>query len=267
MIPFREKLKKLISDEGLSPSKTYNADETGIFWRSIPKNTQIRRGEVMPRERNQARRDSTFVGFNATGEHRLTLAVVGKSKKPRILVGLNIKRDLPLVYCHSKKAWFNSAIFSNWFSNHFVPAARIHQEEVLKISPNEVRSILILDNAPAHPGEGILSSGDGKIKVLFMPLNTTLILQPMNQGVICAIKRHYIRRYLDEILVVIEDGLVDNRGERTLANIKKYNIRSAIFNFAAAWQDLRPPVLANSWKKERQKLTSKDSRQWTFFIC
>ena len=29
----------------------------------------------------------------------------------------------------------------------------------------------------------------------------------------------------------------------------QYNILSAIFNFAAAWQDLRPLVLANSWKK------------------
>ena len=43
--PFREKLKKLISDEGLSPSQIYNADETGIFWRSMPKNTQIRKNE------------------------------------------------------------------------------------------------------------------------------------------------------------------------------------------------------------------------------
>ena len=31
MAPFREKLKKLISDEGLSPSQIYNADEAGIF--------------------------------------------------------------------------------------------------------------------------------------------------------------------------------------------------------------------------------------------
>ena len=34
-----------------------------------------------------------------------------------------------------------------------------------------------------------------------------------------------------------------------MANIKRYNIRSVIFNFASAWQDLRPSVLANSWKK------------------
>ena len=94
-----------------------------------------------------------------------------------------------------------------------MPAVRIYQEEVLKISPDEVRAILILDNAPAYPSEDILSSEDGKIKVLFMPPNTTSILQPMDQGVISAMKRHYIRRYLDEVLVVIEDGFVDNRGE------------------------------------------------------
>ena len=34
-----------------------------------------------------------------------------------------------------------------------------------------------------------------------------------------------------------------------MANIKNYNIRSAIYNFAAAWQDLKVPVLSNSWKR------------------
>jgi len=58
---FREKLKRLISDEGLSSSQIYNANETGIFWSSMPKNIQIRRGEEKPLERNQARRDSHFL--------------------------------------------------------------------------------------------------------------------------------------------------------------------------------------------------------------
>ena len=42
---------------------------------------------------------------------------------------------------------------------------------------------------------------------------------------------------------------MDNRGERTLANIKNYNIRSAIYNFAAAWQDLSVSALSTSWNK------------------
>ena len=55
----------------------------------------------------------------------------------------------------------------------------------------------------------------------------------------------------EEVLMVIEDDEteVDIRGERTLANIKNYNIRSAIYNFTAAWQDLNVPVLSNSWKR------------------
>ena len=159
MAPFREKLKKLISDKGLSPSQIYNTDETGIFWRSMPKNTHIRRGkENATGKKSSKERLSLSVGFNATGEHRLKHAVVGKSKKPRAFVGLNIERDLPVLCYHSKKAWFNSAIFSNWFSNHFVPAVRIYQEEVLKISPDEVRAILILYNAPAHPMEKLRCS-------------------------------------------------------------------------------------------------------------
>ena len=238
----------------------------------MPKNTQMRRNEEKATGKKLGEEKlSLLVGPNATREHRLKLAVVGKSKKSRAFVGLNIARDLRVVCYHSKKAWFNSTIFSSWFSNRFVPAVRIYQKEVLKISPDKVRAILILYNAPAHPREIILFSGDGKIKVLFMPLNTTSILQPMDQGVISAIKRNCIRRSLDEVLVVVEDGLVDNKGERTLANLKRHNIRSAIFIFTAEWQDLRPSVLVSSWKNclrvKTQKLTLKDLRQQTFFIC
>ena len=128
----------------------------------------------MPRERNQARRETHFLlSLNATGKYRLKLVVVGKSKKPRAFVVLNIELDLLVVYYHSKKVWFNFAIFSNWFSNDFMPAVRIYQEEALKISPDKVRAILILDNAPAHPSKDTLSSKDEKIKVLFIPPNTT----------------------------------------------------------------------------------------------
>ena len=86
MAPFCEKLKKLISDEGLSPYQIYNADETGIFWCSMPKNTQICRGEENAMGRNQARSDSLLVGSNVTGEHRLKLAVVGKSRNHKYLL-------------------------------------------------------------------------------------------------------------------------------------------------------------------------------------
>lgn len=41
----------------------------------------------------------------------------------------------------------------------------------------------------------------------------------------------------------------DTRGHRTLQNIRNHTIKSAIFNFANSWKDLKISTLANSWKK------------------
>ena len=80
--PFREKLKTLIGYEGLS-SQIYNADETDISWRSMPKNTQIRRGaEHATGKKSSKEKLSLLVGSSATAEHQLKIAVVGNSKKP-----------------------------------------------------------------------------------------------------------------------------------------------------------------------------------------
>lgn len=72
---------------------------------------------------------------------------------------------------------------------------------------------------------------------MFLPLNTTSLMQPMDQGVIASSKRLHQRKYLDEVLAVLEedDNLEeDTRGLHTLNHIKNYNLKSAIFNFAAS---------------------------------
>ena len=135
-------------------------------------------GALSPR----TERLSVLVGSNATGTHRLKLAVVEKLKNTRAFKRINIKHDLSVIYYSSKKAWFNSAIFRDWFLTYFVLAVRKYQEEVLKIAPNDVRVVLILDNAPASSIEEKLVSRDGNIKVLYLPPNTTSIIQPMDQG-------------------------------------------------------------------------------------
>ena len=135
---------------------------------------------------------------------------------------------MPVIYYNSKKSWFNSAILTDWFLAYVVPAVWKNQKEVLTLAANDVQAVIILDNAPAHPSEEKLVRRVGAIKVFYLPPNTTSFIQPMDQGVISAIKRHYIRRYLNEVLGVIEDDEtetdVDNRGERTLDKIKNYNI-------------------------------------------
>ena len=46
---------------------------------------------------------------------------------------------------------------------------RRYQEDVLHIPPDEVKAILLLDNAPAHPHADKLVSRDGRIRVVFLP--------------------------------------------------------------------------------------------------
>ena len=73
-------LNELIKKEGLLMSQVYNANETGLFWRSLPNNTraskdeQVIRGKKMSKERILA-----LCCASADGIHRHKLVVVGKS--------------------------------------------------------------------------------------------------------------------------------------------------------------------------------------------
>ena len=65
-------------------------------------------------------------------------------------------------------------------------------------------------------------------------------------------KRFYQQKYLDEVLVVIEeeeDLEEDTRGQRPLRNMKTYDIKSAIYNFVSGWKDVKMTTLSNLWRK------------------
>lgn len=249
--PFRLKLNELIRKEDIHLTQLYNADETALFWRSLPKNTQaFRDDDKTPGKKLNKEKFSALLGANAAGTHRLKPVVIGKAAKPRCMK--DCMRELPVLYYNTKNAWFNSAIFSDWFFKHFIPEVRHFQEHTLHIPPEDVKALLLLDNAPAHPNAEKLVSSDGKIRVMFLPPNTTSLIQPMDQGVIVSCKRYYQRKYIEEVMVILEDEEDlenDTRGQRTLRNIKNYNLKSAIYNFASSWKCVKMTTLSNCWKK------------------
>ena len=72
----------------------------------------------------------------------------------------------------------------------------------------------------------------------------------MDLAVIQATKLRYNRKFVREVLVVSEtpeDKVNDTRGQRTLDNVRAYNLKSAIFNLSAAWKDITQVTLANAW--------------------
>ena len=47
-----------------------------------------------------------------------------------------------------------------------------------------------MDNAPSHPSTEELCSQDELIKTMFLPTNTTRLIQPMDQGVLYNLKKN-----------------------------------------------------------------------------
>lgn len=98
----------------------------------------------------------------------------------------------------NKKAWVTSVIFCECFLNCFFPEV----ETYLKKNNLDFKTVLVLDNAPGHLRS--LEAMRPYIKVIFLPPNTTALLQPMDQGIVQAFKLYYIRRTFKIILDITE---------------------------------------------------------------
>uniref|UniRef100_A0A673UP80 Tigger transposable element derived 7 n=1 Tax=Suricata suricatta TaxID=37032 RepID=A0A673UP80_SURSU len=246
--PFRQKLYMLIKDEKLSLAQLYSEDETDLFWKSMPENIQATRKEIcLPGRRINKERLSTLLCANADGTHKLKSIIIGKSKLPK-----SVKEDtstLPVIYKPGKEVWFTRELFSDWFFQNFVPEVRHFQLNVLRFHEEDVRALLLLDSSPVHPSTESLTSEDGRIKCMFFPRNTSTLIQPMNQGVISSCKRLYRWKQLEESLVIFEESEDEqDKGEKGVSKIKIYNIKSAIFNWARSWDEVKQITIVNAWE-------------------
>jgi hypothetical protein len=77
-------------------------------------------------------------------------------------------------YYNQKGAWMDREIFENWFHKHFVPecCAFLKERGLLQ------KAVLLLDSAPSHPRESLLTSDDGLIIIKFMSPMSQLIYSP-----------------------------------------------------------------------------------------
>uniref|UniRef100_A0A1B6DUU2 DDE-1 domain-containing protein n=1 Tax=Clastoptera arizonana TaxID=38151 RepID=A0A1B6DUU2_9HEMI len=110
--------------------------------------------------------------------------------------------DLPVWYRSQNKAWMSESIFKEWFFQQFV-----HQvERFLEKKTLPRKAVLLLDNATTHPDTEYLQDKD--IKAIFLPPNITFLIQPMDQGVLAALKKRYRRKLLSSLILGMEEGYV-----------------------------------------------------------
>ena len=199
--PFKRKLHEFIETQQLTLHQLFNCDETGLFWRMLPNKTLADSSEKTARNFKQPKERITLLAAaNASGDFRMPLLMIGKSKSPRALKNVN-KSALPLLYTNQTKAWMDTATFTSWFHDQFIPKVSAY----LRSKGLPPKALLLLDNAPSHPDSSLLQSSDGSIKCIYLPPNTTSLCQPMDQGVLENLKRRYKRLLLEKLLLSMEN--------------------------------------------------------------
>ena len=119
--------------------------------------------------------------------------------------------------------------------------SQIFEEWVRKLDRTMLlqgRSVaLTVDNCPAHPA----SSGLRAVQLIFLPPNTTSVLQPCDQGIIETLKTHYRKRVLRKLTASIESH-GDNKFHL------KLTVLDAITMAAAAWDEVKPKTIENCFR-------------------
>ncbi|XP_053964216.1 jerky protein homolog-like [Anastrepha ludens] len=227
--------KIFVENHGFTSEQVFNADETGLNYKALPKKTlDFCVNSYAPGWKVQKQRITLMVSANSSG-YRLPLVVVHTAKRPRCDTKSNMNA-LPVAYYAQKNAWMDQTIFRDWFMNSFVPNVRNY----LMSEGLSQKAVLVLDNVPSHPVEGF-KTDDGNIFCYFLPPSSTAVLQPMDQSVIETLKHRYWKKFIQDLVSQENIDLADYW--------KNYNIKNAIDNVADSWSELSSTTLEKCWNK------------------
>ena len=163
----------------------FNADEFGLFYQCLPNKTLHLKGEKCSGGKHSKVHFTGLAAGNAY-EERLQMFVIGKSVKPRCFKGV---KSLPCRYRAQHKSWMFGELFEDW----------VHELD-WKLAVSKRKIVLIINNCRAHPHVENLKW----VELTFLPANTTFHIQPMDQGIICALKDKYRSRAIRKLILALE---------------------------------------------------------------
>jgi hypothetical protein len=121
--------------------------------------------------------------------------------------------------------------------------------------------VLLGDNAPTHTVGGTEVDEEHGFKVInlsnvtliFLPANTTTVVQPLDQGIIASMKAHYRRRLLlseaGEVRWLLSEAGEAGNEEKRLKDIRPSFNKMSRWVHEAWTQSVAPFVIRNCWHK------------------
>ncbi|XP_029657667.1 tigger transposable element-derived protein 6-like [Octopus sinensis] len=156
---------------------------------------------------------------------KLEPLIIGKYRNPRCLKQFN-PDVFNVMYSSSKNSWMTTEIFKSW----------VFKLNTRMLSENR-KILMLLDNASSHR-----LSDYSNIEFLYLPKNTTSLVQPLDMGIIKALKTNYSNLLIEFVCIC------ENRSN-FLEAIKSFNLRNVMQLISEAWANVTSNQIQNCWKK------------------
>nr|XP_022911601.1 tigger transposable element-derived protein 1-like [Onthophagus taurus] len=229
---FKSVLKNIITQGGYSTKQVFNVDETGLYWKRLLKRTYISQQEKhAPGFKANKDRITLLLGANAAGDHRLKPLLINTIQNPTAMKN-HQRNSLPVHWRWNKKGSMTAILFREWVSDIAVPELKNY---CLKENFNSTKQ------RSRHPPD--LDVICENIKFIFLPPNTTALIQPMDQGAISNFKAYYLRRTFKQLFHHLNDEI------SIKVVLKQINILKAVENVGESWIEVKQSCLKGVWRK------------------
>ncbi|XP_034958419.2 tigger transposable element-derived protein 1-like [Zootoca vivipara] len=242
---FAPEFLQVVAEQGYLPQQVFNCDKTRLFWKRMPKRTFLTQEEAkLPGHKPMKDHLTLLFCANASGDLKIKPMLVYQSENPRAFKKHKIdKGKLRVLWRSNSKAWVTRVLFVEWVNLVLGPAVK----QYLLDKDLPLKAVLLMDNAPAHPPglEDDLLPDFRFIKIMFLPLNTTPLLQPMDQQVIANFKKLYTKELFRRCFEVTDTTNL------TLRDFWKnhFDIASCVRMIVTAWDGVSQRVLNSTWHK------------------